>query len=51
MYFAAILDYLNLMTKSTNIIEGYPNLQKVRDSVFENPGIKEWVNKRPKQQS
>lgn len=30
-----------------NIIEEYPNLQELKDTVFAIPQIKSWVEKRP----
>lgn len=46
LYFVAILDYVNSMAK-TDIIEGYPNLQAVRNNVLAIPAIKSWVETRP----
>lgn len=46
MYFVAILDYLNYMTKS-DLVANHPNLQKVVDNVTSIDSIKNWIDKRP----
>jgi glutathione S-transferase len=45
-YFTAVLDYLNYMAKK-NLVDGYPNLQKVVDNVLALDSIKAWIAKRP----
>lgn len=47
VFFTAVLDYLNYMAKF-DLIENYPNLKKVTETVLALDGIKEWVAKRPK---
>jgi glutathione S-transferase len=45
--FAGILDYLNFMA-TYDIIEKAEDLKALRDKVLAQPGIKAWVEKRPK---
>uniref|UniRef100_A0A182FM24 glutathione transferase n=2 Tax=Anopheles albimanus TaxID=7167 RepID=A0A182FM24_ANOAL len=47
VYFAAILDYLNYMTK-TDLVANHPNLAKVVDNVTSIESIRNWIDKRPK---
>ncbi|GLV42803.1 Glutathione S transferase S1 [Carabus blaptoides fortunei] len=47
LFFVAVLDYMNFMFGS-NLIEKYPNLQKVKENVLAVPAIKKWVEERPK---
>ncbi len=47
LYFAAVLDYLNYMTK-TDLISNHANLKKNVANVLALDGIKQWVEKRPK---
>ncbi|XP_018334295.1 glutathione S-transferase-like [Agrilus planipennis] len=47
VYFAGALDFINARA-GVNIIEKYPNLQKVVDTVLTIPQIKKWVATRPK---
>lgn len=46
MYFVAVLDYINYMTKQ-DITANYPNLKKVVDNVLAIESIKKWVAERP----
>lgn len=46
VYFAGILDYLNYMTR-TDLIEKYPNLKRVVETVTSLEQIKTWLEKRP----
>lgn len=46
LYFAALLDYLSFMVKS-DLIEGYANLQAVKNNVYGIPAIKNWIETRP----
>jgi glutathione S-transferase len=34
-------------TVSTTVLDSYPNLKKFKDSVFEIPQVKKWVQERP----
>ena len=45
--FVALLDYMNFMIKF-DMIEKYPNLVQLRNTVLNVPQIKAWVEKRPK---
>lgn len=47
LYFAAILDYLNYLTK-TELVSPYENLRKVVDNVNSIESIKKWIDNRPK---
>lgn len=47
IFFTAILDYLNYMAKM-DLLENYPKLKKLTETVFALDGIKQWVEKRPK---
>ena len=47
IYFTAILDYLNYMTKS-DLVANHPNLQRVVDNVTSIESIRSWIDKRPK---
>ncbi|XP_058456414.1 glutathione S-transferase [Malaya genurostris] len=46
LYFVAILDYLNYMTKS-DLVANHPSLQQVVDNVTSIESIKNWIDKRP----
>lgn len=46
VYFAAILDYINYMAK-VDLLEKYPGLRGLVDSVNELEPIKAWLEKRP----
>lgn len=46
LYFVAILDYLNFMTKQ-DLIEKYPNLKALKEKVLAVDSIKKWIEKRP----
>lgn len=46
MYFAAVLDYLNYMAKY-DLIESYPALKGLVESVNNLDSIKAWLEKRP----
>lgn len=47
IFFVALLDYINYMLKF-DLVEKYPNLQKVKENVTAVPAIKEWIERRPK---
>uniref|UniRef100_U5EWQ3 glutathione transferase n=1 Tax=Corethrella appendiculata TaxID=1370023 RepID=U5EWQ3_9DIPT len=47
LYFTAILDYLNYLTK-TDLVANHPNLRQVTLNVLDIDQIKAWVEKRPK---
>ncbi|XP_041786210.1 glutathione S-transferase-like [Anopheles merus] len=47
IYFTAILDYLNYMTKS-DLVANHPYLQRVVDNVTSIESIRSWIDKRPK---
>ncbi|XP_066140816.1 glutathione S-transferase-like [Euwallacea fornicatus] len=46
LYLVAVLGYLSYFLKR-DLYEGYPNLKKVQDNVFANPGVNSWVQRRP----
>lgn len=46
VYFAGILDYLNYMTR-TDLVEKYPNLKRIVETVTSLEQIKTWLEKRP----
>ena len=46
IYFAGILDYLNYMCKK-DLIENYPGLKALVESVYAIDAIKAWMEKRP----
>ncbi|KAK4872787.1 hypothetical protein RN001_014816 [Aquatica leii] len=46
-YFVGLLSYMNFMA-GKNLVEGYPNLQKLEKNVLSLPAIKAWIEKRPK---
>lgn len=46
MYFVAILDYLNYLTKQ-DLTAGHENLRKIVDNVMSLECIANWVAKRP----
>lgn len=46
IYFAGILDYMNYMVKR-DILENYPALRAVVDTVNAMDPIKAWIEKRP----
>lgn len=46
IYFVALLDYMNFVIKS-DLLEGRPNLQKLKEHVLTIPQIKSWIAKRP----
>lgn len=46
MYFAGVLDYLNYMVKF-DLLESYPALKGLVDSVNSLDSIKAWLEKRP----
>lgn len=46
IYFVGLLDFLNTMA-GIDIIEGYPNLQAVKNNVMIIPDIQEWFATRP----
>lgn len=48
LYFDSITCYLSHFIKEELITDKYPNLLKVRANVYATPGIKEWVDRRPK---
>lgn len=50
LYFVGILDTWASVYEVNDVIEKYPNLQKVRKNVYEVPAIKAWIEKRPKTQ-
>ncbi|KAJ8915851.1 hypothetical protein NQ315_004665 [Exocentrus adspersus] len=47
VYFIALLDYINFMAKK-DIIADSPNLQSVKENVLKVPNVKDWIEKRPK---
>lgn len=50
LYLVAILDTWATVYEVNDVLEKYPNLQKVRKNVCEVPAIKAWIEKRPKTQ-
>lgn len=48
VYLTGMVTYLKSMMKVDKIGENYPNLKKVVENVKNQPGIKEWIEKRPK---
>jgi glutathione S-transferase len=47
VYFTGMSNYLSFMAQE-DITANYPNLKKVVENTVATPGIKEWVEKRPK---
>ena len=47
VYFTGMSNYLSFMAQE-DITANYPHLKKVIENTFAAPGIKEWVEKRPK---
>ncbi|KAJ6638718.1 Glutathione S-transferase [Pseudolycoriella hygida] len=47
VYFTGMINYLNSMV-GFNLTENHPNLKKVVENTESAPGIKEWVERRPK---
>nr|ACP27599.1 glutathione S-transferase [Chironomus tentans] len=47
VYFTGMSNYLSVMAQE-DITANYPNLKKVIENTVATPGIKEWVEKRPK---
>ncbi len=47
VYFTGIINYLNTMLDS-DVTKGYPNLRKVVEKTESTPGIKQWIERRPK---
>lgn len=46
LFFVAVLDYLNYMSK-IDLLEGRTNLQALKEKVLALPQIKSWIEKRP----
>ena len=46
MYFVAILEYMNYMTKQ-DLTAGHENLRKIVNNVMSLESIANWVTKRP----
>lgn len=46
LYLVSVFGYLSSLIQR-DLFEGYPNLQKVKENVLANPGIKSWVERRP----
>lgn len=47
VYYTGMNRYLGRLVDSENLTENYPNLTKVLENTESEPGIKEWVARRP----
>lgn len=47
VYFTGMINYLNSMV-GYDLLQGHPNLAKVIEHTSSAPGIKQWIEKRPK---
>lgn len=47
VYFTGMINYLGVMVGS-DLTKNYPNLRRVVEYTESTPGIKQWIEKRPK---